>query len=749
MANTDRFLIAPFQTGLQTDLKPWIITDDAFSTLRNAYVFRGRVRKRFGAHLMNGLVANGEAQLYSRLRVELGNTDPITGNFSITVPGNVYAIGQMFSVTSDTTGLDEMYTVYQTGTPAATLHTGTGTATYNTTTGALVITGSAYKNQPVWFYPATPVIGFVVYLNDELDDEPVFAFDTQFAYQWNTTIQAWERISAEANPGDAEWTGDSWQLMWGSMYRGINGSDYYMFVTNNNVNDGLRYYDGAKWNLLQPTINASSDYVSAALMVLPFKNRLILLNTTEDISGTDEVFVNRCRYSQFGDATGANSWLQDTPGLGGFVDAPVKQAIVSSEFIKDRLIVYFENSTWELAYTGNQVKPFRWQQINTELGCESTFSIVPFDKVVLGLDTVGVHACNGANVERIDWKIPDFIWNLDNTNEGYARAYGIRDYKTEMVYWTYPVQNRYQNVFPNEILAYNYRNQTFALFDDNITAFGYFSQQAAATWQDTSRPWEDITEAWNSSRFKAQSLQVICGNQEGFTFLIDEDANRNSPALQITNMTYSGNMITLKVYNHNFSGGEYLLMENVQGISSTDPLNPVNGAIFQFQVQSGLSDANTIIFFNNVSSWSGTYTGGGTLTLVNNINILSKQYNFYVQEGVNSSINKVDFQVSNTANGEVTVDYYISSSSESSLEEGMASGTLTGNGTLETSPYALYPMERSQERLWHPIYPIAEGEFIQLQIYMTDTQMRDPLISLSDFELHAMCFYTTRTSRLQ
>ena len=140
MAKTDKFLVAPFQTGLQTDLKPWIITDDAFSTLRNAYVFRGRVRKRFGAHLMNGLVANGEQQLYSRLRINLGTTNAVTGNFSATVPGSVFAIGQMFSVTSNTASLDEMYTVYQTGAPAATLHTGTGTATYNTTTGALVIT---------------------------------------------------------------------------------------------------------------------------------------------------------------------------------------------------------------------------------------------------------------------------------------------------------------------------------------------------------------------------------------------------------------------------------------------------------------------------------------------------------------------------------------------------------------------------------------------------------------------------------
>ena len=29
MAQTDRFMIAPINTGMQTDLKPWLIPDEA------------------------------------------------------------------------------------------------------------------------------------------------------------------------------------------------------------------------------------------------------------------------------------------------------------------------------------------------------------------------------------------------------------------------------------------------------------------------------------------------------------------------------------------------------------------------------------------------------------------------------------------------------------------------------------------------------------------------------------------------
>lgn len=53
MAKTDRFMIAPINSGLQRNTTPFMIPDDAFESMENAYVFRGRVRKRFGARLMN------------------------------------------------------------------------------------------------------------------------------------------------------------------------------------------------------------------------------------------------------------------------------------------------------------------------------------------------------------------------------------------------------------------------------------------------------------------------------------------------------------------------------------------------------------------------------------------------------------------------------------------------------------------------------------------------------------------------
>ena len=106
----DKFFIAPLATGLQSDLPPWMIMDDAFSSLQNAYIFRGRLRKRCGSSYMG----NPPTQFNSRFKINLGLTD-VSGALSGTVPGNIFQVGQAFSIgtqffTVTTTGFAALLT---------------------------------------------------------------------------------------------------------------------------------------------------------------------------------------------------------------------------------------------------------------------------------------------------------------------------------------------------------------------------------------------------------------------------------------------------------------------------------------------------------------------------------------------------------------------------------------------------------------------------------------------------------------
>lgn len=733
----DRFLIGgPYQDGsMQTDLRPYAIADEAFESLRNAYPFRGRIRKRFGARVMNTTVPQSEQQLHTRLRINIGATP---GPLDVPDAAGIITqiqIGQLFSVGNT------LLTVFQLGAGVATLSSdGIVTATIDSTTTPNTITiAGAPGGTAVYYYPSNPVMGLITYEVAPINEEPVFAFDTQFSYQF--VGGGWERL------GTAQWTGDNSQFFWGTTYRGASSSENLLFVTNYNAPDQLWYWQGAPtnaWIQFNPAIQAAPLTVitlESARIILPFKDRLVCLNVVENIAGIGlTTFRNRCRFSQNGSPIENVAFRQDIAGRGGFIDAPTSEAIVSAQFIKDRLIVFFERSTWELAYTGNQVLPFTWQKINTELGSESTFSSIPFDKAILSVGNVGIHACNGSNVERIDQKIPDLVFNIHNDNQGVFRVHGVRDYYNELAYWTFPSDDN-NDVFPTQVLVYNYRTGSWAINDDSITTFGYFQKQDDITWQNASWTWEESVDTWGGGPLQGKFRDIIAGNQQGFVFILDSNKANNSISLQITSMVVVANVVTLTVINHNLHVGDFIRINYATGIIA------FNGTIRQVQV---VTDANTFSIFLDIGETApGIYSGAGTLERISRINILSKQYNFYQKQGKNIFLAKVDFLVDKTSYGSIAVDYYPSSSPISLVNDGLVSGSLWGNNVLETSPYLLVNLEIWQDRLWHPVYFQGEGEVVQLRLYFTDDQMRVPQIVDSDFQLHCMIAYTQGVSRLQ
>lgn len=738
----DRFMIAPLQEGEVTSLRPWLIPDRAFERLRNVYIFRGRLRKRVGARLMNTSVDAAVAQQFSRLRVTVGTTAAVTGDFGpVVVPGALFGAGQLFSI-----GTTFFTVISNVAGAQPMLSTGVATGTFDVATGTVVIIGNGENpNTAVFYYPAFPVMGFANYEITAINNEPTFAFDRQFAYEF--TGGAWERL------GLAVWTGSDSQFFWSTTYRSTFASERILFVTNYNQPDQIKYWDGLVWTTINPSLGAGNTLETARIL-LPFKERLVALNTIEMSGGMLRTFVNRARWCQIGSPLQVDAWhdADVTPGKGDFSDAATQEAIISAQFIKDRLIVFFERSTWELAYTGNDVRPFVWQKINTELGVESTFSTIPFDKAILGIANVGVHACNGSNVERIDSAIPDEVFQIQNQNDGVVRVHGIRDYYNELAYWTFPSQENTLDgnlnpTYPTRLLVYNYATGSWAFNDDSITAFGYHQNQEGSTWQAEASEWQFNNNVWNDARFQAEFRNIIAGNQQGWTFLFDAGQTRNSPALQISNLTFVGFIVTMTIYNHNLTINDYILLEQI-----TAPTN-LDNQIFKV---SAVLDVNTVQVITDALP-VGVYTGGGVVTRVSRIDILTKQYNFYQQQGKNAYVPKVDFMVDTTANGQIMVEFYVSTGTPALAEQGKITGTLVGTSVLETTPYAAVPFEQTQTRVWHPLYFQAEGEVVQLRIFLADdplaladeTQLRNVNRALSEFILHGMIIYAVPVSRLQ
>ncbi len=784
----DRYLIAPFDenSGLTTNMRPWQIPDNAWAVLNNMYVFRGRLRKRFGSRYMGSATDFTVTQsILSRLRINLGNTDG-SGNISGTVPGSVFEVGQMFTIG------DEIFTVVRSGVDQDMLDTGSSSsAVYSTTDGIYAILGSTPAT-PLFFYPAQPVMGLAQYEFSAINNFPTFGFDTQFAYQF--VGGAWQ-----LSVGSPVWHGSDINFFWAYNWVGANynATAYIraMFVTNfqvTNINgagtitdDPIYYYDNTGWNIYIPYLNpaggapGTGPFVQTAEIIVPFHDRLLLFNTIENDGtgngvttfGTNINYVNRVRWTSQGSPFEVNAWYgvgaKDNAGNKGvnatFANASTLEAIISVEFVKDRLIVGFEESTWELVFTGNEQLPFEWQRLNSELGAMSTQSAIGFDKAVLNIGETGVNQCNGSNVVRIDQKIPEQIFTISNPASEAERICGIRDYYSEMVYWSVPVSSQSSSQpYPTKVLVYNYENKTWAFNDDCITAFGYFDGEPSLTWSTLGGTWSEWSATWDSGESAAQVRQCIAGNQQGYTFIIDTDSTqntRNAGVLQITNMSAATGGINMTIYNHMLQTGDYIYVETAEGVV----LNGwrIYSVIYVDQNTITATYAPEIVKINGLlPTFTGTYTGGATAARVSNYDLQSKMWNPYDKDGKNVYVAKIDFGVQRTATGnfipgqggQVTVNYAPSSVNFQDISEGIATNAIMGNSVLETTPYPanLYPLEQIQQRLWHPVYFQTDGECIQIQIVMSPAQISNPDTALADFQIEGMVLFTKPCSdRLQ
>lgn len=725
----ERFLIAPFTSGLEKDLPVWRTTEDSFYKLKNAYVHRGVIKKRFGSsYIGTGVTTELLKQLKTRLRINLGATDGngfISSDLNPIPAGAVLKAGQMLSIGS------ELFTVPDVGTPVEMLRTVEDDSCYfNTSTGSYNIV-LAEANKPCFFYPSEPVMGLTMHESGAISDHSAIAFDTRFAYLY--TGGGWARVGTQV------YTGDSSNYFWSTNYSGVTPEDCALFSTNFKA-DGLTsdpmYYtlDKLTWTEFQPIILTGGvgiqQTVITAKVMIHFSGHFLLFHTYEydDRSGAYEYkkCVNRMRYTgAHVDPLNANAWLEAKQAGycgGGYRDAPTEEEIVSVQPLRDRLIVYFERSTYEVVYTHDHSQPFVFRRLSAELGSESSFASIPLEEGVFTVGSSGIHMCNGLNVVRADSKIPLELSRYLKVSDAIKRIHGIKDARDELLYWAIPSQ-RSDDIyrFPDKIIMYNYRNHTWAVFDDAITCFGYFEQSLGDTWEEDYQTWEDDTSTWEDPESMAGHRKVIAGNQQGFVFALRDSDHSNAPVLQVSNI--DGEDVTVE--DHNLRTDDYVRLHN-SGVIAQDII---------YRVADVTEDKIELLGLNVPA-----YKGGGTLSRVSRISIKSTAWNPYIKQGKNVSLSKIIFGVKKTGSGEITVNF-IPSQADISMESDASLGT----GILETKPYALVPLESEQALLWHSVYFLAEGNSIQIHMTWSDTQMLNKSIVMSEFEIQGIILETSAT----
>src|SRR3990167_6089848 len=376
--------------GLVEDKKPFLLTDQAFSKLENAYIFRERVKKREGLKLLGRLGRTLEEQALANTAAAATYTDAdiltTLGLRTTELNAEIRPGTDTLPITiliddgggSETEILDE--DGIGTLVPGSINNLGFTTGTINYITGAISLTFGAPIAAGLaviitfHYYPSLPAMGsWQKETVTALNQEQTIFWDTKYAYINIAAEQFSEFLSSEM----VTWSGSDSDFFLAVNYRGVEPGDRYFFVTNfvNDASNPIRYTNGSSWEKFAPAIasteqtqnlgtainpalavnqdvNAIYDQAKNQLfqarILVPYYGRLVALNVYEGATIAASTNIpNRARFSQVGNPIASDAWRTDIFGRGGFIDAPVNEDIVSAEFFKDTLIVGFEHSRSE------------------------------------------------------------------------------------------------------------------------------------------------------------------------------------------------------------------------------------------------------------------------------------------------------------------------------------------------------------------------------------------------------------------
>lgn len=621
----------------------------------------------------------------------------------------------------------------------------------NYSTGIMVLNfsvavGGATVTVNYNYFPSLPVMGIPRREIAAINDEQTIWFDEKYAYVWNGSA------FNEFIPG-TDWSSSDSDFFAAYNYRGTNPQDRLFFVTNfvNNAQNPIRYTDGVTWTNFAPLITATDTLYQARILVA-YYGRLLALNVYEGTTaggyGGAVNIANRCRFSQLGSPIAVDAWRSDQFGKGGFLDAPTNEAIIGATFIKNTLVIDFEQTTWQLRYVGEYGLPFIWERVSADFGSESTFSGVLFDNHRLAVGDKGITAANAAGVDRIDLDIPDQIFQFKNANNGVKRVFGVRDYQRELVFWNYPDAQTeaapgVSITFPNKVLLYNYRNNTWAIFRDSITAFGTFQLSGNITWDSLDTFWDDEDITWDD--FDSQSLfpAITSGNQQGFVHLYGY-VTPDESSLTITSVDLTTTPIQLTSPNHNLQDGEIIYIQGLMFVNSSSGL-PVSTSLNDTIYQVSVIDVDTI----SISLWDFTtqqygedfpftpnpatssYIGGGTIILFPKLNIRTKDINLFQTLGLQTKLSRIDFLMEATISAAMSVILFINAS------PAVKGNLLVGNKSMSTNlTKPFYPP--SSDYAWFRFYATLAAQYFNINVTYDDNLMNTLTTQQQDWTLYAI-----------
>lgn len=634
------FLIAPFTNGIDTDLQPWMIPQDAFTNIENGHVHHGVVEKRDGSTKQGDIVHKNGTDW------DIVSTSGLVNPITVTVTNATgLTTGDTVEI-RDVGGMTELngnkYTITVVG----------NTLTLNNVDGTDFTAYTAGGG--VYLIPEDRVMGLQRYI-DSSNVKEGLAFDTKRVCKYNSSDLEYDPIDT-ADIMDGDDTDYIWAVNWASVASTTASSLYRMYFTNGKLLsgglNGIRYYEGGTTTTsFAPTINGVTA-INGCKLLFAYNERLLLLHTFEG----SNVYPQRVRWCQAQGPSIADGWDDNVAGKGGYVDAPTGEQIISAQFVQNSIIVFFTSSVWTLRATADPALPFRWDKVNDFRSCDGKMTSTTFDRGVLAVGNRGITITSGVETQRIDGRIENFVSDSINNSE-FGKVFALRSFEKRRMWLLYPSK---ESTDADSALIYDEESQAFSKYKVNLNVLGYggaSSDKGINDFGDKTLS-EFDEETISSFFFDSGSEVLIGGDRSGRIFFletggVDEEVLFES---DIANVSQANPAVIEMTDDIGIVDGDIISISGI-AVGSMVELNDRF-----FTVTSKTS--NTFSLLGEDSTGYAAYVGGsgGTIrtTKSNNYEFTAESaaWNPYMKEGRKSQMGYIDFFLDTNALTNLTVEFF-------------------------------------------------------------------------------------------
>lgn len=305
----------------------------------------------------------------------------------------------------------------------------------------------------------------------------------------------------------------------------LDNYQYKAFFTNSV--DPIFYYDGIAIHYLNPIIDvglitasagvpnniAALGGITKTLHLTINRDRLLLLSpTVEGELQQSTVYWSRLLFPL--DFTNDEQEPADT-----------SEPIRAFSFINSDLVIRFANSERILRYTGDDNGPFRFDKTNSVWACDAPYSPINYDTWFSSVGRPAIVGSDGVNVKRVDEIIPDFtdptrlatqlpvpFMNQTSIKQCYGERFD--DIKEGwLCYNSTPNADESTITASDNVLAFNYLDQTYAIYQFPFSCLGYGRIIRVPTWATIFDEWEGMNVTWDSYAIQGNALIDLGGDQ--------------------------------------------------------------------------------------------------------------------------------------------------------------------------------------------------------------------------------------------